>query len=70
MLKLFTTRMSEESVDQLTEIAKIKHLPMRTMLRSWILERIEQETIVTPAHANRQVDTCAGAGTQPLRDAQ
>lgn len=69
MLKLFTTRMSEESVNQLTEIAKTKHLPMRTMLRSWILERIEQETIRAPAHANRQVDTYAGDDTQPLRAA-
>ena len=43
MLKVFSIRLSIEAIQKLVAIAKKKHLPVRTMVQSWIMERIDKE---------------------------
>lgn len=40
---LFTLRIEPESVDRIGEIAAAQHLPVRTMMRSWLLQRLDEE---------------------------
>ena len=41
--KPFTMRLEDDTECRLKKIAKKYHYPMRTMLRSWIIERLEWE---------------------------
>ncbi len=40
-------RLSEEAIVALNKIAEDKHLPTRTMLRAWVLDRKEIEEEAT-----------------------
>jgi hypothetical protein len=42
-MKLFTCRLPEKSITKLHEIAKKQHLPLRSMVRGWILQRLDDE---------------------------
>lgn len=44
ILKVFPIRLRESSILKLSKIAHKKHLPVRTMVRVWIMERIETES--------------------------
>ena len=41
--QVFSIRLTVEAIVKLTEIALRKHLPIRTMVQSWIMERIDKE---------------------------
>jgi aryl-alcohol dehydrogenase-like predicted oxidoreductase len=41
--RLFNVRLSEEQYAALQKLAREKHLPMSTMARAWLLDRLDQE---------------------------
>ena len=41
--RMFNLRLTDEQYQQLREQARQQHLPMSTMARSWLLERLDQE---------------------------
>lgn len=40
---VYTIRLEQEDIDALESVARKKHFPTSTMVRSWVLERLEQE---------------------------
>ncbi|MDP9224318.1 MAG: hypothetical protein M3P18_10755 [Actinomycetota bacterium] len=41
--RMFNVRLSEEQYEALQELAHDRHLPMSTMARAWLLDRLDQE---------------------------
>jgi hypothetical protein len=41
--RLFNVRLSEEQYAALKKLAREKHLPMSTMARAWLLDRLDHE---------------------------
>jgi len=41
--KVYSVRLSAEEQAQVQRVADAKHLPASTLVRSWILERLDQE---------------------------
>lgn len=41
--RMFNVRLSDEQYTELQMLAREHHLPMSTMARSWLLERLDQE---------------------------
>lgn len=41
--RMFNVRLTDEQYQQLRARAREQHLPMSTMARSWLLERLNQE---------------------------
>lgn len=41
--RMFNVRLSEEQFGALQQIANAKHLPMSTMARAWLLDRLDEE---------------------------
>jgi hypothetical protein len=40
---MFNMRLSEEQYEVLQELARERHLPMSTMARAWLLDRLDHE---------------------------
>jgi hypothetical protein len=40
---MFNVRLTDEQFRELQELARRHHLPMATMARSWLLERLDDE---------------------------
>jgi uncharacterized protein YbaP (TraB family) len=45
--RMFNVRLSEEQFAAIQEIAESQHLPMSTMARAWLLERLDRERRVS-----------------------
>lgn len=41
--RMFNLRLTDEQFSELQNLARERHLPMSTMARSWLLERLDQE---------------------------
>lgn len=41
--RMFNVRLSDEQFDALQQIANAKHLPMSTMARAWLIDRLDAE---------------------------
>lgn len=41
--KVYSVRLSPEEYAQVQQVADARHLPPSTLVRSWILERLQQE---------------------------
>lgn len=41
--RMFNVRLTDEQYTELQQMAHEHHLPMSTMARSWLLERLDQE---------------------------
>ena len=41
--RMFNVRLTDEQFSELQRMAREHHLPMSTMARSWLLERLDQE---------------------------
>ena len=41
--RMFNVRLSEEQFAAIQEIAESQHLPMSTMARAWLLDRLDKE---------------------------
>jgi hypothetical protein len=41
--KVYSVRLSAEEEDQIQRVARSQHLPASTLVRSWILERLDRE---------------------------
>jgi hypothetical protein len=41
--RMFNVRLTDEQFAELQKLARQHHLPMSTMARSWLLERLDQE---------------------------
>lgn len=41
--RMFNLRLTDEQFGELHALARERHLPMSTMARSWLLERLDQE---------------------------
>lgn len=41
--RVYSVRLSAEEQDELRRVAAAKHLPASTLVRSWILERLDTE---------------------------
>ena len=41
--RMFNLRLTDEQYQQLEEVARAKHLPVSTMARAWLLDRLENE---------------------------
>jgi len=41
--RMFNLRLSHEQFDALQAVALVKHLPMSTMARAWLLDRLDAE---------------------------
>jgi hypothetical protein len=41
--RLFNVRLSDEQYAALQKLARERHLPMSTMARAWLLDRLDQE---------------------------
>jgi hypothetical protein len=39
----FALKLSIEAIDELNKIAQGQHIPTRTMVRSWIMQRLDGE---------------------------
>ena len=42
--RMFNLRLTEEQFADLQNVARAHHLPMSTMARGWLLERLDQES--------------------------
>jgi hypothetical protein len=42
-LELMTFRMSPEGIEKAKTIAKKQHIPLRTLIRSWVMQRLDNE---------------------------
>jgi len=40
---LFNVRLSDEQFKALADMAKARHLPVSTMARAWLLDRLDEE---------------------------
>jgi hypothetical protein len=40
---MFNLRLTEEQFTELQQLAHQRHLPMATMARAWLLDRLDQE---------------------------
>jgi hypothetical protein len=59
LTNLFTIRLPEDAVKDMTALAKAQYMPTRTLIRSWIMQRLEAEIKgIKPAMG-------AGVGTTP-----
>lgn len=41
--RIFNLRLSDQQYEEITDLARKRHLPASTMARSWLLERLDQE---------------------------
>lgn len=41
--RMFNLRLTEEQFAELQDVARAHHLPMSTMARGWLLERLDRE---------------------------
>lgn len=41
--RMFNVRLSEDQYEALQELARRRHLPMSTMARAWLLDRLDHE---------------------------
>lgn len=41
--RMFNLRLSDEQYEEVTNLARQRHLPASTMARAWLLERLDQE---------------------------
>jgi hypothetical protein len=41
--RMFNLRLTDEQFSELQQLARQRHLPMATMARSWLLDRLDQE---------------------------
>lgn len=41
--RMFNLRLSEQQYEALQELARQRHLPMSTMARAWLLDRLDHE---------------------------
>ncbi len=41
--RMFNLRLTDDQYQQLEEVARAKHLPVSTMARAWLLDRLENE---------------------------
>jgi len=41
--RMFNVRLSEEQFTEIQNLAERRHLPMSTMARAWLLDRLEKE---------------------------
>lgn len=41
--RMFNLRLSDEQFDALQQLAQARHLPMSTMARAWLLDRLDDE---------------------------
>lgn len=41
--RMFNVRLTDEQFSELQDLARKHHLPMSTMARSWLLERLDRE---------------------------
>jgi aryl-alcohol dehydrogenase-like predicted oxidoreductase len=41
--RMFNLRLTEEQFSALQDLARARHLPMSTMARAWLLDRLERE---------------------------
>jgi len=41
--RLFNVRLSDEQFKALADMAKARHLPVSTMARAWLLDRLDEE---------------------------
>jgi hypothetical protein len=41
--RMFNVRLTDEQYEQLEEVARAKHLPLSTMARAWLLDRLDNE---------------------------
>jgi hypothetical protein len=41
--RMFNVRLSDEQYEEVTSLARQRHLPASTMARAWLLERLDQE---------------------------
>jgi hypothetical protein len=41
--RMFNLRLSEDQYEALQELARERHLPMSTMARAWLLDRLDHE---------------------------
>lgn len=42
-MEMFSLRMDKETIEELERLAQARYLPLRIMIRIWIMERIEKE---------------------------
>jgi predicted DNA-binding ribbon-helix-helix protein len=40
---MFNVRLTDEQYQQLEDVARAKHLPLSTMARAWLLDRLDDE---------------------------
>lgn len=45
--RLFNVRLTDEQYSALQKLARERHLPMSTMARAWLLDRLDQELHVS-----------------------
>lgn len=41
--RMFNVRLTDEQYQQLEQVARAKHLPVSTMARAWLLDRLDSE---------------------------
>lgn len=41
--RIFNLRLNDQQYEEITDLARKRHLPASTMARSWLLERLDQE---------------------------
>ena len=63
--KMFAVRLPEEAIAKLEDIAQSRYLPTRTLVRSWIMQRLDAERMnQNPAIGEGLGGTTPSAGTQ------
>jgi hypothetical protein len=42
-MKSFAIKLSQESIEEIESIARLRYIPARTLGRAWIMERLKEE---------------------------
>jgi hypothetical protein len=64
-LELMTFRMSPEGIEKAKTIAKKQHIPLRTLIRSWVMQRLDNEEGTSAPQPTKANGT--EARTQPAK---
>lgn len=63
--KMFSVRLPEETIEELEDIAQSRYMPTRTLVRSWIMQRLDAERMnIEPAPGVELGRDAPGAGAQ------
>jgi len=67
-MEVYTIRLPQTVIEELRELAAAQCLPPRSVVRSWVMQRLENEMNMMPAVSARIGTSSLTAGAQPIHE--